>query len=59
MKMGFEQFQDIRVQDSQANSNATLYKCTDGVMRTAYDRLDFEKRVRWTWFGWNITEALK
>jgi hypothetical protein len=41
-------------EDEQAGIPVKLYKCTDGAMRTAYERAAFEKRVRWTWLGWTL-----
>jgi len=38
----------------QGGSTERLYQCTDGVMRTAYERIRFEKRVRWTWLGFIV-----
>ena len=50
--MAFEEFQIDRIKDQQADIPEPLYKCTDGEMRTAYGRSQFEKCVHWTWLGW-------
>lgn len=38
----------------QANPAEDLYPCSDGVMRTAYEKVKFEQRVGWTAIGWKL-----
>jgi hypothetical protein len=33
-----------------------LYKCTDGVMRTAYEQQKFEERVEWKGIGFIVRD---
>lgn len=40
--------------DEQANAHLRVYKCTDGIMRTASERTRFENRVEWVGIGWRL-----
>ena len=40
--------------DEQANPDLLLYRCTDGKMRTASERVWFEERVEWLGIGWRL-----
>lgn len=53
----FEQFQAHPIiEDEQARRSTSpeLSQCTDGVMRTGYDRTKFEERVEWRWLGFRV-----
>jgi hypothetical protein len=50
----FAQFQPDHIVDEQADIPVKFYKCTDGVMRAAYEHREFEERVEWRGFGFRV-----
>jgi hypothetical protein len=50
----FKQFQANPIEDKQAGIPVKLYQCTDGVMRTSYERSKFEESIEWTWLGFRV-----
>lgn len=42
------------LKDRQAGVEIDLYPCSDGVMRTAYERTKFEESIEWTAIGFRV-----
>jgi hypothetical protein len=57
MTMFYTPSEENYLKDRQSGIAAeNLYKCTDGVMRTAYEQQKFEERVEWKGIGFTVRD---